>query len=165
VVEEIAKVLASRPGAGFRGASAAPSQSDASLLGAFSALRGRLRLPVPGELVGLFGAPRGENGAPAKGIFIRAPEGEPVRAVGPGRVVFADWMRGFGNLLIVDHGEDYLSVYANNESLLKQAGDSVRLGEPLATVGASGGNEQTGLYFELRHMGKPLDPLGWMKPK
>jgi len=165
VVEAIARVLAARPSAGFRGRGGALGQPDASFLGAFSELRGRLRLPVPGEVSSPFGAPRGESGAPSKGIFIRAPEGEPVRAVGPGRVVFADWMRGFGNLLIVDHGEDYLSVYANNESLLKQTGDTVTLGEPLATVGATGGSEQTGLYFELRHMGRPLDPISWMKPR
>jgi septal ring factor EnvC (AmiA/AmiB activator) len=88
-----------------------------------------------------------------------------VRAVAPGRVVYADWMRGFGNLLIVDHGDAFLSIYGNNESLLKQTGDAVSLGEPLATVGQSGGNEQTGLYFELRHLGKPFDPLGWVKLK
>ena len=82
-----------------------------------------------------------------------------MRAVAAGRVVYADWMRGFGNLLIVDHGEDYLSIYGNNESLLKQTGDAVALGEPLALVGASGGNEETGLYFELRHLGRPFDPL------
>jgi septal ring factor EnvC (AmiA/AmiB activator) len=74
-------------------------------------------------------------------------------------------MRGFGNLLIVDHGDAYLSIYGNNESLLKQTGDPVALGEPLATVGSSGGNEETGLYFELRHLGKPFDPLSWVKLK
>jgi septal ring factor EnvC (AmiA/AmiB activator) len=98
-------------------------------------------------------------------VFIRAPEGEPVRAVGAGRVVYSDWMRGFGNLLIVDHGEAFLSIYGNNESLLKQSGDMVTLGEPLATVGQSGGNEQTGLYFELRHLGRAFDPLRWVKLK
>ncbi len=85
--------------------------------------------------------------------------------MGTGRVVYADWMRGFGNLLIVDHGEAYLSIYGNNESLLKQTGDSVTVGEPVATVGQSGGNEETGLYFELRHLGKPFDPLHWVKLK
>ncbi len=85
--------------------------------------------------------------------------------MGTGRVVYADWMRGFGNLLIVDHGEAYLSIYGNNESLLKQTGDPVTVGEPVATVGQSGGNEETGLYFELRHLGKPFDPLHWVKLK
>ena len=129
------------------------------------ALRGKLRLPVRGELTGRFGAPRGAAGIEAKGVFIRAPQGEPVRAVARGQVVYADWMRGFGNLLIVDHGESYLSIYANNESLLKQVGDAVAPGEPLATTGASGGNEETGLYFELRHLGRAFDPLRWVKLK
>jgi septal ring factor EnvC (AmiA/AmiB activator) len=130
----------------------------------FSALRGSLRLPVRGELTGRFGAPRGA-GIEAKGVFIRAPEGQPVRAVARGQVVYADWMRGFGNLLIVDHGESYLSIYANNESLLKQVGDAVSTGEPVATTGSSGGNEETGLYFELRHLGRAFDPLRWVKLK
>jgi septal ring factor EnvC (AmiA/AmiB activator) len=131
----------------------------------FSALRGRLRLPVRGELTGRFGAPRGASGVEAKGVFIRAPEGEPVRAVAKGQVVYADWMRGFGNLMIVDHGENYLSVYANAESLLKQVGERVTGGEVVATSGSSGGNEETGLYFEMRHLGRPFDPLRWVKLK
>jgi septal ring factor EnvC (AmiA/AmiB activator) len=131
----------------------------------FSRLRGQLRLPVAGELIGRFGAPRGAAGTESKGVFIRAPEGQPVRAIAHGQVVFADWMRGFGNLLIVDHGEAYLSIYANNESLLKQVGDAVSVGEPVATTGASGGNEETGLYFELRHSGRAFDPLRWVKLK
>jgi len=120
----------------------------------FSSLRGRLRLPVRGELTARF-----------RGLFIRAPEGRPVRAIARGQVVYADWMRGFGNLLIVDHGENYFSIYANNEALLKQVGDAVASGEPLATTGSSGGNEETGLYFELRHLGRAFDPLRWVKLK
>jgi septal ring factor EnvC (AmiA/AmiB activator) len=131
----------------------------------FSKLRGRLSLPVRGELIGRFGAPRGAAGTEAKGVFIRAPEGQPVRAVAGGQVVYADWMRGFGNLLIVDHGEAYLSIYANNESLLKQVGERVAVGDAVATTGASGGSEQTGLYFELRHLGRAFDPLRWVKLK
>jgi murein hydrolase activator len=131
----------------------------------FSKLRGRLSLPVRGELARRFGAPRGAAGTEAKGVFIRAPEGQPVRAIAGGRVVYAEWMRGFGNLLIVDHGEAYLSIYANNESLLKQVGDTVGAGEAVATTGASGGNEETGLYFEMRHLGRAFDPLRWVKLK
>jgi septal ring factor EnvC (AmiA/AmiB activator) len=164
LVEEIGKVLTARPGAGYTRVSNVPD-SSAQPAGPFSALKGRLRLPVRGELAGRFGGQRTESSSSAKGVFIRAPEGEPVRAVAAGRVVYADWMRGFGNLLIIDHGEAFLSIYGNNESLLKQTGDSVTLGEPLATVGQSGGNEQTGLYFELRHLGKPFDPLSWVKLK
>jgi septal ring factor EnvC (AmiA/AmiB activator) len=137
--------------------------------GRFSTLRGKLVLPVRGELSARFGAPRGGGkgaaGTEAKGVFIRAPEGQPVRAIAGGQVVYADWMRGFGNLLIVDHGESYLSIYANNESLLKQMGDAVAPGEPVATTGSSGGNEETGLYFEMRHLGRAFDPLSWVKLK
>lgn len=132
---------------------------------AFSKLRGQLRLPVRGELTRRFGAPRGAAGTEAKGVFIRAPEGREVRAIAGGRVVYADWMRGFGNLLIVDHGEAYLSIYANNESLLKEAGEAVSPGEAIATTGSSGGNEETGLYFEMRHLGRAFDPLHWVKLK
>ena len=84
-----------------------------------------------------------------------------VKAVAGGTVVFADWLRGFGNLLIIDHGDDFLSVYGNNESLLAAVGASVKGGESVATVGNSGGNPDSGLYFELRHRGQPFDPLKW----
>jgi septal ring factor EnvC (AmiA/AmiB activator) len=131
----------------------------------FSKLRGRLSLPVRGELIGRFGAPRGATGMEAKGIFIRAREGQPVRAIAGGQVVYAEWMRGFGNLLILDHGEAYLSIYANNESLLKQVGEPVSAAEAVATTGASGGSEETGLYFEMRHLGRAFDPLRWVKLK
>lgn len=161
LVQEIGKVLAARPGAGYARVTAVPEAG--AVAGLFSALKGRLRLPVRGELAGRYGTPRAQGGISAKGIFIRATEGEQVRAVGAGQVVYADWMRGFGNLMIVDHGEAYLSIYGNNESLLKQTGDTVTLGESVATVGRSGGNEQTGLYFELRYLGKPFDPLKWVK--
>ena len=165
LVQEIGKVLADRPGAGYARVTAVPEAGTAGATGLFSRLKGNLRLPVRGELAGRFGTPIAEGGVSNKGVFIRAPEGEQVRAVGAGRVVYSDWMRGFGNLLIVDHGEAFLSIYGNNESLLKQTGDTVTLGEPLATVGHSGGNEQTGLYFELRHLGRPFDPLRWVKLK
>ena len=160
LVEEIVQVLKSRPGAGYARVEKVPQLG--SLAGPFSELRGKLRLPVRGELVGLFGAAREEGPVGKKGVFIRAQEGQPVLAVAAGQVVYAEWMRGYGNLLIVDHGEAYLSIYANNESLLKQTGDPVAAGEIVATVGASGGNEQSGLYFELRHLGKAFDPLRWV---
>ena len=133
--------------------------------GSFAALRGKLAPPVRGELSVRFGAQRGAAGMEAKGVFIRAPEGQPVRAVAGGQVVYAEWMRGFGNLLIVDHGESYLSIYANNESLLKEPGETVAAGEPIATTGSSGGREETGLYFEMRHLGRAFDPLRWVKLK
>ncbi len=129
--------------------------------GAFAAQKGKLRLPVKGEIAGRFGAPRAEGGATWKGIYIRAAEGAEVKAVAPGRVVFSDWLRGFGNLLILDHGDGFLSVYGNNESLLLQAGDNASAGAAIATVGNSGGNPQSGLYFELRYQGQAFDPLKW----
>ena len=79
-----------------------------------------------------------------------------------GRVVFADWMRGFGNLLILDHGQGYLTIYGNNESVYKQVGEPVRTGDVVASVGNSGGNPDSGLYFEIRHEGKPFDPMRWI---
>ncbi|MBC7859206.1 MAG: peptidoglycan DD-metalloendopeptidase family protein, partial [Burkholderiaceae bacterium] len=109
-----------------------------------------------------FGSKRGD-GPSWKGVFIRAAEGADVRAVAGGRVVFAEWLRGFGNLIIVDHGGQYMSIYGNNSTLLRRAGDAVKGGEPIASAGNSGGNEESGLYFELRHQGRAFDPSGWVK--
>ncbi len=133
--------------------------------GAFARLKGKLRLPIKGVLLNRFGARRSEGGPQWKGLFIRAPSGQEVRAVAGGRVVFSEWMRGFGNLLIVDHGAGYLTIYGNNESVLKAVGDPVRTGDVVATVGTSGGNPESGLYFEIRHQGKPFDPLKWVSLK
>jgi septal ring factor EnvC (AmiA/AmiB activator) len=137
--------------------------ADASLSGsAFAALRGRLKWPTRGELTGRFGAQRESGGVTWKGIFIRAGQGAPVRAVADGEVVFADWLRGFGNLLIVDHGGGYLSLYGNNETLLKQVGETTQSGETVASVGSTGGAAESGVYFELRQDGKPFDPAKWI---
>jgi murein hydrolase activator len=130
--------------------------------GAFAALRGRLHLPVRGEVASRFGKPRAEGGTTWKGLFIRAAEGSEVKAVAAGQVVFADWLRGFGNLLVIDHGDAFLSVYGNNQSLLKETGQQVGPGEVVATVGNTGGNPESGLYFELRHQGQAFDPLRWV---
>lgn len=129
--------------------------------GVFAALRGKLRLPVRGDLTAKFGSKRGD-GPSWKGLFIRAAEGSEVRAVAGGRVVFADWLRGFGNLIIVDHGSQYMTIYGNNQSVLKHAGDVVKAGDIIANTGNSGGNEQSGLYFEMRHQGRAFDPLDWV---
>ena len=131
----------------------------------FAALKGRLSLPVRGELTNRFGSPRSGGSMTWKGLLIRSPNGEEVKAIAGGRVVFADWLRGFGNLMIVDHGGSYMSLYGNNEILYKQVGDTIRSGDTIATVGNSGGNADSGLYFELRHQGKPFDPLNWVKIK
>lgn len=129
----------------------------------FSGLKGSLRLPVPGELMNRFGAPREGGGVNWKGLFIRAAEGTAVKAIAAGQVVFSEWLRGFGNLIIVDHGEGYMSLYSNNESLYKQVGDRVQPGDAIATVGNSGGQSDTGLYFEMRHQSRPVNPLLWVK--
>ncbi|MBQ5940945.1 peptidoglycan DD-metalloendopeptidase family protein [Massilia sp. AB1] len=138
------------------------SLAPAAPAGAFASLRGRLGAPVSGSVAARFGSRRGE-GPTWKGMFIRAAEGAEVRAVAQGRVVYSDWMRGFGNLIIIDHGGEYLSIYGNNQSLLKRAGDMVRPGEAIASAGNTGGNEESGLYFELRHRGKAFDPASWVK--
>jgi septal ring factor EnvC (AmiA/AmiB activator) len=130
---------------------------------AFGRLKGRLRMPVRGELAHRFGSPRQETGLTWNGLFIAARTGSEVSAIAPGRVVFADWLRGFGNLLILDHGEGYMSLYGNNETLLRRVGDEVDGGATVAAVGASGGNPETGLYFEIRFRGRPVDPLSWVK--
>ncbi len=129
----------------------------------FSGLKGSLRLPVAGELMNRFGAPREGGGLSWKGLFIRASEGTAVKAIAAGQVVFAEWLRGFGNLIIVDHGEGYMSLYSNNESLYKQVGDRVQPGDAIATVGNSGGQPDSGLYFEMRHQSRPVNPLQWVK--
>ncbi len=129
--------------------------------GGFPGLKRGLPYPVRGEVQGKFGADRPDGGI-WRGIVLRAQTGATVRAVAPGRVVFASWMTGFGNLLIIDHGRDYLSVYAYNQSTLKQVGDIVGRGDAVARVGATGGQVEPGLYFELRHQGKPINPQVWL---
>ena len=188
LIERLAKVIAAKPApapkpAAARGKkeaqstepstpptkAAAPEISNESApeavsAGNFAQLKGGLRLPVRGVVSNRFGAPR-QEGSTWKGLFIRAGAGGEVKAIAGGRVVFADWMRGFGNLLIVDHGSSYLSIYGNNDALLKQVGDTVKGGDTVASVGNSGGNPESGLYFELRHQGQPLDPLKWVNLK
>lgn len=140
-----------------------PAQAERPLPdAAFAALKGRLRLPLRGEVIGRFGSQR-QEGASWKGIFIRAAGGQPVKAVAGGQVVFADWLRGFGNMVIVDHGSGYMSLYGAAESLLKQVGDKVRAGDEIATSGNSGGGGETGVYFEIRHQSRPIDPMVWAK--
>lgn len=136
--------------------------APAAPAGAFAGLKGQMRSPVSGQVAAKFGTKRGQGPA-WKGVFIRAAEGADVRAVAGGRVVFAEWLRGFGNLIIVDHGGQYMSIYGNNQALLKRAGDIVKGGDPIASAGNSGGNEESGLYFELRHQGTAFDPAGWVK--
>jgi septal ring factor EnvC (AmiA/AmiB activator) len=131
----------------------------------FEQLKGKLTLPVRGEITNRFGTPRPDSTVQWKGLFVRTSSGQAVKAIAAGQVVFADWLRGFGNLLIIDHGKGYMSLYGNNETLYKQVGDVLRGGDTIATVGNSGGNEDFGLYFELRHESKPLDPMKWLATK
>jgi septal ring factor EnvC (AmiA/AmiB activator) len=162
LVEQLARMLSrSRPEA-LRNERSPDASTDGS---PFAQLKGRLSLPVRGELRNRFGSPRGDSSLTWKGLFIAAAVGQEVKAIASGRVVFADWLRGFGNLLIVDHGDGYMSLYANNESLYKQVGAIVHGGDPVAAVGNTGGNPDSGLYFEIRHQGRAFDPLGWVKLK
>jgi septal ring factor EnvC (AmiA/AmiB activator) len=160
LVEELARAISRKPGTPRLRNERVPDVATSH--GPFEQLKGRLALPVRGELRSRFGSPRPEGGVTWKGLFIAARAGEPVRAIAAGRVVFADWLRGFGNLLIIDHGGAYMSLYGNAEALYKRVGDAIRGGDPVATVGNSGGNADSGLYFELRHEGRPLDPLPWV---
>mgnify|MGYP001025188911 FL=1 len=140
-------------------ASAKPVEPLAS--GNFAKLKGRLTKPVSGRIAATFGSRR-TGTALWQGLLFRAPEGAEVSACASGRVVFSDWLRGYGNLIIIDHGNTYMSVYANNESILKNVGDRVKAGETVATVGTSGASDEPGLYFEIRYKGKPINPQPWL---
>lgn len=124
--------------------------------------KGKLAWPVQGRLAGDFGQPRGAGPVKWNGVLLEAPAGTPVRAVHRGRVAFADWLTGLGLLVIVDHGGGYMSLYGHNEALLKESGDWVEPGEPIAQVGDTGGQPRPGLYFEIRLNGEPVDPNPWM---
>jgi septal ring factor EnvC (AmiA/AmiB activator) len=128
----------------------------------FAQLRGRLNWPLRGQVTSGFGS-RDNGDQASAGLLIAAKEGSEVHAVSHGRVVYADWLRGYGLLLIVDHADGYLSLYGYNEALLKDVGDWVDAGDAVATSGDSGGRKSPGLYFELRYQGKAIDPRGWLK--
>jgi septal ring factor EnvC (AmiA/AmiB activator) len=164
LVEALGKALAAEPRRPGLRNERTPEAAGAGGA-AFASLKGRLRLPIRGELTNRYGAKRSDGGVTWKGLFIRAEPGTEVRAVADGQVVFADWIRGFGNLTIVDHGHNYLSIYGNNESLMRQVGNRVATGDVIATVGNSGGNPETGLYFELRYEGRAFDPMKWVSLK
>lgn len=127
----------------------------------FAARKGELLMPIAGSVSNPFGSARAGGKLRWNGVFIEAPPGTPVSAVHYGRVVFSDWLRGFGLLLIVDHGEGYMSLYGHNEVLYRETGDWIVAGETIATVGDTGGQNRSGLYFEIRHAGTPTDPLNW----
>ncbi len=129
---------------------------------AFSELRGKLTWPVAGALLHDFGQPRAGGELKWNGVVLAAPRGQEVRAVYHGRVAFADWLSGMGLLVIVDHGEGFMTLYGYNETILKNAGDWVAPGDVIATVGESGGQSEAGLYFELRRGTQPIDPRQWV---
>jgi len=128
----------------------------------FARLRGRLVRPLPGKVRTAFGG-TDESGRSISGVLIAAESGTPVKAVARGRVAFADWLKGYGMLMILDHGDGYMSLYGYNESLRKDVGDWVSAGEVIASSGASGGQKSAALYFELRLNGKPINPKPWLR--
>jgi len=138
------------------------SSTSTAYGGPFAKARGKLPWPVDGRLMARFGTPRGDDARTKwDGVLIGAAAGSQVHAIHAGRVVFADWLRGAGLLVILDHGNGYLSLYGHNQSLLKKAGEQVKAGEPIATVGTSGGQDTPALYFAIRQQGRPSDPVQW----
>jgi len=129
----------------------------------FRTLKGKLPWPSAGKIRHRFGTPRGSGDLSWKGVLVTARPGTPVHALSHGRVAFADWLRGFGLLMIIEHGDGYMSLYGHSESLFKDVGDWVEAGEIIAKVGDSGGREMSGLYFEIRHLGTPVDPMRWCR--
>jgi septal ring factor EnvC (AmiA/AmiB activator) len=137
-----------------------PPETDAAQH--FAQRRGELGWPSSGRLAASYGQPKIGN-LRWDGVMISAPEGREVRAVHAGRVAYADWLRGFGLLIIIDHGDGYMTLYGHNQSLFKETGDWVATDEAIAAVGNSGGREQTGVYFGIRYQGKPVDPVRWCR--
>jgi septal ring factor EnvC (AmiA/AmiB activator) len=129
----------------------------------FASRKGELAWPAKGRIGARFGSARGVGRLYWDGVLIEAPEGGEVRSVHYGRVAFADWLRGFGLLLIIDHGDGYMTLYGYNQSLFKETGEWVEAGEVIAQVGRSGGRSTSGVYFGIRHNGEPIDPKKWCK--
>lgn len=129
----------------------------------FAKLRGQLAWPVKGKVRKLFGRQKQLSELRWQGVLIEAPVGRHVRAISGGRIAFADWLRGLGNIIIIDHGNSYLSLYGHNESLFKSAGEWVEAGDIISSIGSSGGQKKPNLYFEIRKKGKPQNPTKWCK--
>ena len=128
----------------------------------FADLKGALPMPVTGTPSNRFGSRRNAD-IRWRGWLIPAEEGESIRAVHAGQVIYADWLRGQGLLIVIDHDDGWLTLYAQNHSLMRQVGDRVAAGDVIARAGASGGHDVTGLYFEVRHQGQPVDPAQWIR--
>ena len=140
------------------------SSAGSNFGGPMSKARGKLPWPVNGRLIAKFGSARGGDSRSSwDGVMISAAAGSPVKAVHGGRVVFADWLRGAGLLVILDHGDGFLTLYGHNQSLLKNAGEVVEAGEAISTVGNSGGQETPALYFAIRQQGRPTNPVQWCR--
>ncbi|GGD73820.1 non-catalytic member of peptidase subfamily M23B [Lacimicrobium alkaliphilum] len=143
-------------------AEARATASDQILAG-LEGLKGQLLKPTSGNMRNLFSRRR-QGQIRWKGAMFDGPAGDSVRAVHHGRILYADWLRGFGLVMVVDHGKGYMSLYGYNQALLKDVGDAVQAGEEIALVGQSGGQSSAGLYFELRYKGKAVNPAGWIQP-
>ncbi|MCK4742554.1 MAG: peptidoglycan DD-metalloendopeptidase family protein [Sulfuriflexus sp.] len=137
--------------------------TNAGVRKSFRSQKGRYRLPVRGRISSRYGSKRGKTGLRWQGVIIRAKQGAAVSSISHGRVAFADWLRGFGLMIIVDHSDGYMSLYGHNDSLYVETGDWIEAGEEIASVGRSGGRKKPALYFEIRHNGKPTNPLRWVK--
>ncbi len=136
--------------------------------GYFAGLRGRLPYPASGAIITKYGRgrdPKYDNPIYNKGIEIQAPTGSPIIAVADGQVIYADYFSGYGNLIIIDHGDNYYTVYAHAKDLLKKVGDRVASREKIATVGDTGSLKGAMLYFEVRHHGDTTDPENWLARK
>ncbi|WP_162299670.1 murein hydrolase activator EnvC family protein [Marinospirillum perlucidum] len=128
----------------------------------FPQMKGKLPWPLQGRVLSAFGSRQHNGRLVSRGLTIEAGAGEEVRAIHGGRVIFADWLRGFGFMIIIDHGNDYMSIYGHNQTLRNQTGDWVHGGDVIATAGATGGQQRNALYFEIRRQGEPLDPISWV---
>ncbi len=137
--------------------------ADIHLKGAFAKSKGKLLWPAAGKIAAAFGTPRGAGNLRWQGVVLDADEGTDVRAIWRGQIIFTGWLNGYGMLVIIDHGDGYMSLYAHNQSVVKEVGDWTEAGEAIATVGDSGGQRKSGLYFEIRHNGKPDNPVQWCR--
>lgn len=134
---------------------------EVNVKGTFAKSKGKLLWPASGRISAAYGSPRGAGNLRWQGVVLNAAEGEEVRSVWRGRVIFTGWLNGYGMMIILDHGEGYMSLYAHNQSVIKEVGDWTEANEVIATVGDSGGQKHSGLYFEIRHNGKPDNPVRW----
>lgn len=131
----------------------------------FTQLKGKLRWPAAGAIMHSYGSPRAGSSLNWQGVLINAPLGSEVRAISDGRVIFSDWFQNLGQLIILDHGQDYMSLYGHNEELFRRVGDKVKMGDVIASVGDTGGRRNSGLYFEVRRKSTPVNPALWCKGK